>query len=176
MKCSLDVKGMCKLGSFMSEHLDYSFSKHFAFEAYETLVKGGSIPDLHKGLTNGTLCETYVKNYISFVSVSSPTGSIVRTIHDNRFTFNDKLGTVGGTLGLFTGMSILSIAEVFIFSFVLVASIIYELISFLRNPFSILNWFTEKKDQKKQCDNERQMTCASHKECGKKLYDIHVSQ
>ena len=176
MNCSLDIGEMCKLGNFMSEHLEYSFSKHFAFEAYETLVKGGSIPDLEKGLTNGTLCKSYVKNYISFVSVSSPTTSIVRTIHDKRFTFFDQLGTVGGTLGLFTGMSVLSIFEVLIFSFVLLGSIIYDLMSFLRNPLSILNFFNEKKDQKKERDNEKQMACASHRECGRQLNDIHVSQ
>ena len=160
----------------MNDHFEYWFSKHFAFEAYETLVEGGSIPDLQKSLSNGSLCQNYAKNFISFVSVSSPTTSIIRTLRDKRFTFNDQLGAIGGTLGLFTGMSLLSIVEVLIFAFVLVKSIICQLISFLRNPASIQSFFTYKKDPKKACDNEEQMTCASHRECRVKLNDINVSQ
>ena len=160
----------------MNDHFEYWFSKHFAFEAYETLVEGGSIPDLQKSLSNGSLCQNYAKNFISFVSVSSPTTSIIRTLRDKRFTFNDQLGAIGGTLGLFTGMSLLSIVEVLIFAFVLVKSIICQLVSFLTNPASIQSFFTYKKDSKKECDNEEQMTCASHKDCRVKLNDINVSQ
>ena len=72
MNCPLDLNDICKVGNFMSQHLESSFSKHFAFEAYETLVQGGSIPDLQKSLTNGSLCRKYVKKFISFVTVGSP--------------------------------------------------------------------------------------------------------
>ena len=176
MNCPLDLNNICKKGKFMSEHLEYSFSKHFAFEAYETLVEGGSIPDLQKSLTNGSLCKNYVKNFISFVSVSSPGTSIIRTLRDKRFTFYDQLGNVGGTLGLVTGMSLLSIVEVFLFALVLIKSITCQLIRCSRNPASIENFFTYKKDQKKAWDNEEQMACASHKECRMQLNDINVSQ
>ena len=174
MNCPLDLNDICKMGKFMSEHLEYSFSKHFAFEAYETLVEGGSIPDLQKSLTNGSFCKNYVKNFISFVSVSSPGASIIRTLRDKRFTFHDQLGYVGGTLGIVTGMSLLSIVEVFLFALVLIKSITCQLIRCSRNP--IENFFTYKKDQKKVWDNEEQMACASHKECRMQLNDINVSQ
>ena len=168
MNCPLDLEEICRSGSFISQHFEHSFSKHFAFEAYETLVEGGSIPDLQKSLTNGSLCENYVKNFISFVSVSSPGTSIIRTLRDKRFTFYDKLGNVGGTLGIVTGMSLLSIVEVFLFALVLIKSITCQLIRCSRNPAS--------KDQKKAWDNEEQMACASHKECRMQLNDINVSQ
>ena len=160
----------------MSEHLEYSFSKHFAFEAYQTLVEGGSIPDLQNSLTNGSLCKKYVKNFISFVSVSSPATSIIRTLRDKRFTLYDQLGNVGGTLGLVTGMSLLSIVEVVLFALVLLKSIMCQLIRCSRNPTSIMSFFTSKKDKKKACGNEEQMACASHKECRMQLNDINVSK
>ena len=176
MNRPLDLKEVCRSGSFMSQHLEHSFSKHFAFEAYETLVQGGSIPDLQKSLTNGSLCRKYVKKFISFVTVSSPATSIIRTLRDKRFTLYDQFGTVGGTLGIVTGMSLLSVMEVLLFSLVLVKSIICQLLWFLRNPDSFRSFFTHKNDQKKPCDNEEQMACASHKECRMQLNDINVSR
>ena len=153
----------------MSQHLDHSFSKHFAFEAYETLVEGGSLPDLQNSFTNGSLCKNYVKNFISFVSVSSPTTSVMKTVHDKRFTFNDQLGTIGGTLGLFTGMSVLSMIEVFFFAVVLVKCIIQELINIFVNPSVIKSYFISKKK------NEEQMKCHSHNRCKQQLDSLDVS-
>ena len=53
------------------------------------------------------------------VNVESPTSSVIKSSRETRVTFLDQLGTIGGTLGLFTGMSILSMVEVgfFIISF-----------------------------------------------------------
>ena len=96
MNCPLDSKDVCKLGNFMNQHLEYSFAKHFAFEAYQTVVEGGSLPDLQNSFTNGSLCQNYVKNFISFVSIKSPTTSVMKTVRDKRFTFNDQLGAIGG--------------------------------------------------------------------------------
>ena len=172
MNCPLDLEDICKLGKFMSQHLEHSFSKHFAFEAYETLVEGGSLPDLETSLANGTLCRNYVKKYLAFVSVSSPTGSVIKTVRDKRFTFFDQLGTVGGTLGLFTGMSLLSIVEVSIFAFILVKCIIDELIHIFVNPSSIKSYFISKKNES---NNEEQMKCQSHKRCKQQLDSLDVS-
>ena len=175
MNCSLDLEDICKLGNFMSQHLEHSFSKHFAFEAYETLVEGGSLPDLQNSFTNGSLCKNYVRNFISFVSVSSPTTSVIKTVHDKRFTFNDKLGTIGGTLGLFTGMSVLSMVEVFLFAMVLVKCVIQELLNISINPLAIKTYFISKKDQKNESDNAEQLTCPSHEGCQQKMEDLYVS-
>ena len=173
MNYSLDLEDICKLGKFMNQHLEHSFSKHFAFEAYEILVEGGSLPDLETSLSNGTLCRNYVQKYLAFVSVSSPTGSVIKTIRDKRFTFFDQLGTVGGTLGLFTGMSFLSMVEVFFFAFILVKCIIQELIHIFENPLSIKSYFITKK--KNESDNEEQMKCQSHKRCKQQLDCLDVS-
>ena len=173
MNCPLDLEDICKLGKFMSQHLEHSFSKHFAFEAYETLVDGGSLPDLETSLLNGTLCQNYVKNFLAFVSVNSPTGSVIKTVRDKRFTFFDQLGTVGGTLGLFTGMSVLSMIEVSIFAFVLIKCIIQEIIHIFVNPSSIKSYFISK--MKNESDNEEQMKCHSHDLCKQQLDSLDVS-
>ena len=157
----------------MSEHLEYSFSKHFAFEAYETLVEGGSLPNLEASLSNGSLCQNYVQKYLAFVSISSPTGSVIKTVQDKRFTFFDQLGTVGGTLGLFTGMSVLSMIEVSIFAFVLLKCIIEEVINIFLNPWSIKRYFISKK--KNKSENEEQRKCQSHKRCKEQLDCLDVS-
>ena len=175
MNCPLDVEDTCKLGNFMNQHLEHSFSKHFAFEAYETLVEGGSLPDLQNSFTNGSLCKNYVRNFVSFVSVSSPTTSVMKTVRDKRFTFNDQLGTIGGTLGLFTGMSVLSMIEVFFFAIVLVKCIIQEVVHVFVNPLAIKSYFMTKKDQKNESENDEQLTCPSHEGCQQKMEDLHVS-
>ena len=181
MNCPLDLEEICVSESFMSQHLEHSFSKHFAFEAYETLVEGGSLPDLQNSFTNGSLCKNYVKNFISFVSVSSPTTSVMKTVRDKRFTFNDQLGTIGGTLGLFTGMSILSMVEVLFFIMVLVQCFIIEIIGIFGNPEGLnMDYFTSKKDQKKACDNEKQMKCGEKcpqkEDCQQQIKNLSVSQ
>ena len=153
----------------MNEHFEYWFSKHFAFEAYETLVDGGSLPDLESSLLNGTLCQNYVKNFLAFVSVSSPTTSVIKTVRDKRFTFFDQLRTVGGTLGLFTGMSVLSMVEVSIFAVVLIKCVIQEVIRIILNPSSIKSYFISKKK------NEERMKCHSHIRCKQQLDSLEVS-
>ena len=170
-----DLIEVCELGTFMSQHIEHSFSKHFAFEAYETLVEGGSLPDLQNSFTNGSLCKNYVRNFVSFVSVSSPTTSVMKTVRDKRFTFNDQLGTIGGTLGLFTGMSVLSMIEVFFFAIVLVKCIIQELVYIFVNPLSIKSYFMTKKDQKNESENDEQLTCPSHEGCKQKMEGLYVS-
>ena len=54
----------------------------------------------------------YVKKYISIVSIEAATNNIVKSIKAKRVTFTDQLGTIGGTLGLFSGISILSVIEI----------------------------------------------------------------
>ena len=58
------------------------------------------------------LCEHYVQNHISMVTIETPTDTVVKSKRIQRITFNDQLAFIGGTLGLFTGISILSIVEV----------------------------------------------------------------
>ncbi len=57
------------------------------------------------------LCKELVLKDLASVSVSFESRKFVRTIKDNRVTFSDRLAALGGTLGLFTGMSLLSLIE-----------------------------------------------------------------
>ena len=100
----------------MKKQLIHSYRQHFAFKNYETLVTGdGQIPDLQASMANGSLCYQYVEKFIAMVSVESPTSTVAKSAREPRVTFMDQLGTIGGTLGLFTGMSLLSMIEIVFF-------------------------------------------------------------
>ena len=58
------------------------------------------------------LCQEYVKNYISIVSIETPTDEVTKSTRVKRVSFNDKLAIIGGTLGLFSGISLLSMVEI----------------------------------------------------------------
>ena len=112
----INAVDLCKEGSFFKKHLTHSFRQHFAFENYQTLVTGdGQIPDLQASMANGSLCYQFVEKFIAMVSVENPTSSVAKSAREPRVTFMDQLGTIGGTLGLFTGMSMLSLIEVAFF-------------------------------------------------------------
>ena len=113
----LELNEVCQEGTKMHVHFEQYFANHFAFESYKSLVEDRTIPDIASSYANGSLCKSYVQNYISFISVESPTTSVIKSIREKKLSFNDQLGTVGGTLGLFTGMSLLSMVEVFFFIF-----------------------------------------------------------
>jgi hypothetical protein len=53
-----------------------------------------------------------MKSYIAFLSIESPTTSVILSVRDKRNSFYDQLGTIGVSFGLFTGMSLLSMVEV----------------------------------------------------------------
>ena len=108
----IDYRATCSEKSFHDKQFKHSFQQHFVFSNYKTLVEGGVIPDLAKSYKNGSLCEEYVKNYIGFVNVYSPTAFVILTKRDRAVFLYDQIGTVGGTFGLFIGMSLLSFAEV----------------------------------------------------------------
>ena len=127
---SIDYKTVCKEGSFHDKQINHNFQQHFVFHNYKTLVQGGHIPDLTKSYRNGSLCEEYVKNYVGFVNVYSPTSTVIVTKRDKAVFFYNKIGTIGGTFGLFIGMSLLSFAEVAM----LVVSIGYQAWQIIINP------------------------------------------
>ena len=107
----INLKSTCKPGGFHHHHFEKAFPKHFAFQAYKTLVEGGYVPDVRTSFDNGSLCQEYVKNYVSFVSVESPSSRIISTHKDRRIFFYNQLSTFGGTLALFFGMSVISLFE-----------------------------------------------------------------
>ena len=62
-------------------------------------------------------CRNYVPKYISIVTVETPTNTVIKSTRAQRITFSEQLAFVGGTMGLFTGMSILSFVEIICFFF-----------------------------------------------------------
>ena len=119
----IDFKTVCNENSFHYQHFQHDFRRHFAYENYKTLVVKGVVPDLAASLSNGSLCKDYVRNYAAFVSVGSPSTAAILTERDKSFFVYDVISSVGGHFGLFTGMSMLSIAEVVIF----LVSLLYQI-------------------------------------------------
>ncbi len=64
-----------------------------------------------------SFCERKVRDDLAFVSVEISRPRIMRLARRRRVTFADMLGNVGGTIGLFTGMSMLSVMELLYWSF-----------------------------------------------------------
>ena len=126
----INHKKICLEGSSMDKQIKHNFQQYFAFHNYKTLVQGEVIPDLAKSYTNGSLCEDYVKSYLGFVNVYGPTSHVILTKRDKAFFFYDQLGTVGGTFGLFIGMSLLSFVEIAM----LLVSIGYQIWQIYMNP------------------------------------------
>ena len=141
----LELDSTCNGRGFHNYHFKQTLRKHFAFHNYKTLVEGGSIPELSQSYNNGSLCREYVKNYGAFVSVEGGHTRIIATNRDRRIFFYDQLGTFGGTLGLFFGMSVISFFEVAF----LILSLTKALINtFMVGPQKIKRFFgySEKKD------------------------------
>ena len=123
----INADELCKEGSFLKKQLTHSTWQHFAFENYKTLITGdGQIPDLQASMANGSLCLQFIDKFVGMVSVESPTSTVTKSAREPRVTFIDQLGTIGGTLGLFTGMSVLSMVEV-----------VFFLVTFFKSCFKI---------------------------------------
>ena len=123
----INLDEACKRNSYFEKHFVHSSRQYFTFEVYRSLIEGdGQIPDLQTNLANGSLCRNFISKFVALVSVESPTDSITKSAREIRVTLIDQIGTVGGTLGLFTGMSILSMVEIAFF-----------LVKFLRSFFKI---------------------------------------
>ena len=110
-----DIKKVCEPSAYFDKFFKQNFQRIFAFESYRVLVHEKRTPDLATSLSNGSLCEWYIRNYVSFVSVESPTESISKSTLDQRISFNNQLGVIGGTLGICIGTSLLSFAEIVLF-------------------------------------------------------------
>ena len=149
----INLKSTCKPGGFHHHHFEKAFPKHFAFQAYKTLVEGGYVPDVKTSFYNGSLCQDYVKKYVSFVSVESPSSRIISTYKDRRIFFYNQLSTFGGTLALFFGMSVISFFEV---GFLLLHLAI-EVINLVTHPLrKFKDWY------KKPCDRQIQSRLEKH--------------
>ena len=105
------IEELCKDGAYFERFFKEHFQNIFVFEHYRTLIQGQSFDDLTSSLSNGSACMNYIRKYVSFVSVESPTESVSKSHMDNRVFFIDQLGVIGGNLGLCVGMSVLGMCE-----------------------------------------------------------------
>jgi len=58
------------------------------------------------------ICEFIFENDIALLTVEIAQPRILELVKDIKVTFPDMLGTIGGTIGLFTGISLISVVEV----------------------------------------------------------------
>ena len=101
----IDKEEMCKAGSPFYDRLQEATRQHFVLDIYKSILNE-EIPEFDTGMKNGSYCHKYVQMYIGEISIESSTNSVTKSIREVKATFLDKLGTIGGTLGLFTGKTI----------------------------------------------------------------------
>ena len=162
-----NIEELCKGGAYFDRFFKENFQKIFAFEHYRSLVQQQHIPDLTTSLSNGSLCTDYVRKYVSFVSVESPTESVSKSQLDRSTSFIDQLGIIGGNLGICVGMSVLGMFEAITFIYIVFSSIIQDIntlrktvISFLKSksPGEIVT----PKEIWNQNAVRRRLLCSSH--------------
>ena len=121
----INIEKICKGGSVLQEYLMKSAKQHFPHDRYKRLTTGDKekiaqqFIYLDNTMKNGnesdhyvTLCKDFVKKYVAIVTVETPTDEITKTLRDLKVTWMDKIGIIGGTLGLFTGVSMISIITI----------------------------------------------------------------
>ena len=116
----LDFKKACSGRNFHNQLFKQAFRQHFSFLNYQALVEGRFMEDIATSFSNGSMCQDYMRDYVALVSVEGPTSAVILTNRDKSIFFTDQVAAVGGHFGLFLGMSMLSIAEVFILLIILV--------------------------------------------------------
>ena len=161
----INLDEACVRNSYFEKHFVHSSRQYFTFEIYRSLIEGdGQIPDLQTNLANGSLCRNFISNFVALVSVESPTDSITKSAREIRVTLIDQIGTIGGTLGLFTGMSILSMVEVAFF-----------IVKFVRSFFKInqSDFLTiEENPQDHQEPNMSATGTNYHTDCNQKIKEL----
>ena len=103
------------LALFVKAESSSFFSNHEYGRMPSIVVNFSSNSDIEE-IAKG-FCRNYVPKYISIVTVETPTNTVIKSTRAQRITFSEQLAFVGGTMGLFTGMSILSFVEIICFFF-----------------------------------------------------------
>ena len=112
-------------------------------------------------------------NYLSLVTVESPTNNIIMSERQQRVSFYDKLSTFGGILGLCNGMSAISMAECLF----LLSSVFYALLRFVGKRLNFICTTTERSDTtNSDSDNDNDSdNDKSDDELWLELVELHVS-
>ena len=133
----LDFKKECSGKSFHNQHFRKAFRKHFSFLNYKALIDGEFIDTVGNSFSNGSMCEDYIRDFVALVSVEGPTSAVILTERDNRIFLIDQIAAIGGNFGLFTGTSMLSIAEFVILLLSLVYAIVYHFYQMCVDPLEL---------------------------------------
>ena len=144
----LDAEDLCKYNTFFDRFMKQNFQRLFAFESYQMLLNGEEPSQLAASLSNGTLCMNYIRKYVSFISVESPTKSVTKSHRDQSSFFIDKLGIIGGNLAIWTGMSVLSMVEVVVFFYIVIIGIALDVIGLWKKVLSLFGLAAPKNNPK----------------------------
>ena len=124
----LDSDTLCKDKTYFDRFFKDNFQRLFALENYQMLIRERSTLDLALRLNNGSLCISYINKYVSLLSVETPTKGVTKSYRDQRKFFIDKLGTIGGTLGVCAGMSVISMIEVVVLVYLILDGIFLDIL------------------------------------------------
>ena len=118
----INIDKICKRGSVLFEFLKKSENQHFSqnyynrwklatedyqkFEELYEIMKDGNMSDHYLAQ-----CKEFVAKYVSIVTVETPTDVITLILRNIAASFHERVGVLGGELGLFTGLSIISILD-----------------------------------------------------------------
>ena len=108
----LDIESICS-ESFMKSFVKKQMWRFEFFDKFDDLSKTCKDEEREEYLNK--VCKDYVNRYVSYVSIDSPINGVTKSVREQRVNFSEKLAIFGGTLGLFSGMSLLSIMEIFCF-------------------------------------------------------------
>ena len=124
--CLEDCKGTSYLAfhSYDPINFEETCRQPLFVNLFQRLYKSYEPIDWYENITLGkplvkfsieTFCEDYLQKYISIVTVETPTSTIIKSKRVKAVSFIKQLAIVGGTLGLFSGVSILSMVEIVCF-------------------------------------------------------------
>ena len=142
----LDAEQLCINNAYHDAFFKQNFYRMFAFESYQMLVQGQNPSDLSISLSNGSFCTKYIRKYIAFTTVESPTKTVSKSHRDQNKFFIDKLGTIGGTLGVSAGMSVISMFEVLVFFYLILNGIFHDLRYVWKKMLSYLDGNTARQE------------------------------
>ena len=110
----INIEETCNLKNF-KEYFQNVYEQNKEFELFEKMTDRNW---KNKFLYNSDkFCHDHLPKYMAMVSIESPTRTVTKSNKVKRITIYEQLAIIGGTLGLFTGMSILSMVEVVCFCF-----------------------------------------------------------
>ena len=120
----INIKSICKKNSVLHKFVMKTAKQRFSLDHFDNLTSGQKEPfiyydqmmrDGHISEHYATICKDFVKNYIAIVSVESPTDVVALTSKSLSVTTFEKVATLGGEIGLFTGFSMLTIIDILVY-------------------------------------------------------------